>query len=178
MKVACLGWGSLIWELKDFKVKHKEWFQDGPYLPIEFTRISENGRATLIIDKEANPVQVLWNFVSANNLEEAVTLLSERESCSENMIGRIISREHYTDQLLVEVSEWAKTKKIEAVVWTGLSYSRKTGNKRPTFKEVLSNLNSLDGSALVEAKKYILNAPPQIRTLYRKRLETEFLLKS
>ena len=61
MKIAILGWGSLIWnpDKLDFD-KDFGWDPDGPKLPIEFSRISSNGRLTLIIDKK--PIQ-LTHFI-------------------------------------------------------------------------------------------------------------------
>ena len=46
MKIAVLGWGSLIWDPKELDANN-EWNNDGPFLPIEFARISNNGRLTL-----------------------------------------------------------------------------------------------------------------------------------
>jgi hypothetical protein len=45
MRIACVGWGSLVWDPRDLPVKGA-WRPDGPRLPIEFARQSDNGRLT------------------------------------------------------------------------------------------------------------------------------------
>ena len=76
--IACLGWGSLIWDSRELPVLG-EWFSDGPLVPIEFTRKSANGRITLVIDDDAQPVRVLWAQLSLTDLDAARTALKERE---------------------------------------------------------------------------------------------------
>jgi hypothetical protein len=59
MKIACLGWGSLIWDPQSLPIQ-REWFKDGPFAPVEFKRKSGNGRITLVIDSESAPARLLW----------------------------------------------------------------------------------------------------------------------
>ena len=43
MKIAILGWGSLVWDSR--QLPHSgEWHTGGPVLPIEFSRVSKDGR--------------------------------------------------------------------------------------------------------------------------------------
>jgi len=55
MKIAILGWGSLLWEPSAEFEKWIElpWKNDGPKLKIEFSRISgsRKGALTLVIDE-------------------------------------------------------------------------------------------------------------------------------
>ena len=54
---AILAWGSLTWEPKDLNfIKDVGWKNYGPTLPIEFARISNNGRLTLVISENGTPV--------------------------------------------------------------------------------------------------------------------------
>ena len=62
MKIAILGWGSLLWQPKDLQFdKEIGWSKNGPMLPIEFARISKDGRLTLVITKD-------WTYSKATFL--------------------------------------------------------------------------------------------------------------
>ncbi len=78
MKIACLGWGSLIWNPESLLII-REWFQDGPILPIEFARQSNDGRLTLVITENAQPVRTLWALMATTDLEIAKKSLLFRE---------------------------------------------------------------------------------------------------
>ena len=79
MKTAILGWGSLIWQPKDLKFDTNiGWKENGPILPIEFARISKDGRLTLVITPNGTDVKTLYAVSSFDNLELAVLNLKKR----------------------------------------------------------------------------------------------------
>ena len=77
MKIACLGWGSLIWDPRDLPAQ--EWQNDGPRLPIEFSRVSKDGRVTLVVDVAGRSVPTLWTLLATENLESGIAQLAARE---------------------------------------------------------------------------------------------------
>jgi hypothetical protein len=186
--IACLGWGSLIWNPKKLKIKEpscpqKEglWCTDGVSLPIEFLRISDNGmgRVTLVIDREeqAVPVTTLWVYMDCDNLQLAMKSLWERE-------GGLLTNIHYysigespKSAVHLKVKEWMEDKAINHTIWTGLSWRKMTdGAPRPTIEQIIAHLKSLesDTKRFGEAKEYIQKAPPQIDTAYRSTIMQEF----
>ena len=173
MKIACLGWGSLIWRPEGLKIQNK-WFEDGPILPIEFTRQSKDGRMTLIIDKQAKPVRVLWALMHIDKLPEAVESLMMREGTKKESIEVLRSSDSTEDAIKSGILEWLKSKQLDAAIWTGLSFSEGTNNERPTIESVINYLSKLDYNAQKHAEEYVRKAPRQVDTEYRRRIEQEF----
>lgn len=175
MRIACIGWGSLIWNPGSLKIQNK-WFDDGPILPIEFTRISEDDRVTLIIDPEGTLVRTLWAFMTVTEIAIAKSSLQNRENVKNiDTIKSVSVYDTNSDQIVKEIKNWLEIVNIDAAVWTGLSYSKKTNNKRPTVDDIIDHLrNKLDYNAKKVAEEYIRKAPKQIDTEYRRRIEMEF----
>jgi hypothetical protein len=82
MVIACLGWGSLIWDPHELPVVDK-WFEDGPLIQIEFARQSSDGRLTLVLVSTGAQVRSLWAPFSIDNIAEARKALGKREGVSE-----------------------------------------------------------------------------------------------
>ena len=49
MRIAIIAWGSLVWDPRTLQIKG-DWVASGPELDIEFSRVSKDGRLTLVID--------------------------------------------------------------------------------------------------------------------------------
>jgi hypothetical protein len=173
MVIACLGWGSLIWDPRSLPIRC-EWFKDGPFVPVEFSRRSNDGRITLVIDALSVPVRVLWAQMIPNSLSEAVDALADRENIKKNRSSDIGAwkRGDATPQYIPELSAWAEARGVDAVVWTALKpkFDKQEG-ETPSADKVVEYLRRLMGTERDAAKRYIENAPSQIDTEYRRRIE-------
>lgn len=176
-RFACLGWGSLIWEPGDLPISH-EWREDGPKMPLEFARKSDDGRMTLVVCKQGTVCPTLWNTLSSTSLEEAREALAKREGLPSNRnaafwTGSGASGHHGAE--LVEA--WANKLGFAGVVWTGLppkSPLTDQSNDHPSIEDVISHLSGLTGHSASRAEEYVRRAPNQIATAYRSRIVEEF----
>ena len=87
-RIAILGWGSLIWEPRELETIGG-WQMGGPVLPIEFSRVSNDGRLTLVVD-EKNGVDVPTRYIlsSRTDMAGAIENLRVREKApSDRGIG-------------------------------------------------------------------------------------------
>lgn len=174
MKIACIGWGSLVWRPENLKIQNK-WFEDGPLLPIEFTRISDNDRVTLIIDRESSPIRTLWALMSVGELSEAIESLRIRENIQrESLIHHVLASENNSDDIKSIIIEWLRYKQLDAAIWTGLSYSKKTNQERPSIEEILHHLTTIDHNSRKNAEEYIRKTPRQVDTAYRRIIELHY----
>ena len=184
MEIAVLGWGSLIWCPGSLRIKTK-WRSDGPALPIEFARISRDGRLTLVIVPDSDDQRTYWAFSDFYTLEEARDNLQEREGTSKLNI-------HYLDAagriapgiptpVLDRVREWLGARReVEAVVWTGLTtnWLEQRGHEFTTEDAVryLKQLELEPDRSLVvhdRAREYVRNAPKLIQTVVRRAMQRE-----
>lgn len=175
MKIACLGWGSLIWKAAELPVA-SDWFVDGPRLPIEFAREGDSGELATVLCEDAGDVQVLWACLAVDSLEEARDALREREGVPREQpecIGSWPSGPQSGFQQ--RIGEWARAKGLEAVVWTALPPRSAGLNQRmPTVEEALDYLRKLDPDRQTHARDYIRRTPVSIDTAYRRVIAETF----
>ena len=171
--IACLGWGSLIWDPRNLPIR-RYWFKDGPLIPLEFARQSEDDRITLVITLAARPVRSLWALMDSDSLEEAKERLRLREGRTKPEYIGDWSRGQLSPVSIPGLSEWALTRNVDSVVWTALPPKFKgENNRQPGVEDVLQHLQELSGTKQDAAEKYIRRAPRQIDTAYRRRIEAE-----
>lgn len=186
-RIAILGWGSLIWdERSDFDDWHDKWEDDGPVLDLEFSRISGKTRKhalTLVIDRENGvPCRVQFAFSKRRNPEDAIADLRCREGTIMKRIGYYFADNSQKCALVVPdtIVSWAKDKKIDVVVWTGLPSNfkeekTKLGLKEPdaTFSvaNAIDHLQSLPADGKAMAAEYVWRAPVYVDTPLRRALE-------
>ena len=176
--IACLGWGSLIWNPGKLPVGGG-WCQDGPDVKVEFVRKSNGDRLTLVLFNNAtSTMPSLWARLDVGYLDEAVECLARREGGNEPLPLERIGRWPGTvPETIIDLDSWAKPRGVEHVIWTDLPprfTDPKTTQDRngcwPTEVEAVEYLKSLiaDDSA-DDAEKYVRCAPGQIDTSYRRR---------
>lgn len=172
--IACLGWGSLIWDPRELPHR-RAWFQDGPLLPVEFVRQSLDGRITLVVAPGRAPVRCLWSVMETTDLGDAIAALGRREKIAETRRGDWVGRWQAGEKepaAIPSLPSWALSRGIDAVVWTALP-ARFDGedDKVPTAREVIDYLAGLAGNPRAVAERYIRMAPRQIDTDYRRMIE-------
>lgn len=171
--IACLGWGSLVWDPRELPIQ-RQWFDDGPFIKVEFLRKSSDGRMTLVLDSTAPPVRALWAVLDDPDLALAREALRVRENIPKGAEARIgvWSKGQASPESIVNLPQWSDSRGIDSVVWTALParFNDEEG-KRPTSEEVIEYLRSLTGAMRDNAERYIRLTPRQIDTPYRRRIE-------
>jgi hypothetical protein len=173
-KIACLGWGSLVWNPKNLPVQ-RDWFTDGPLINVEFARQSSKSKLiTLVLADTPFPVRSLWNIMNVTNLGLAIDCLRERESIPEKNralhIGRW-SRRDPSHRFIPALAEWATLLGLDHVIWTNLPPRIDGVEVLPQSHQVIEYLKNLAGEIKNQAEHYVRSAPAQIDTPYRRDIE-------
>ena len=181
MKIAILGWGGLIWDQQNLPIAG-QWQKGGPKLRIEFSRISDDRRLTLVID-ETHGVNVPVRFAASAraDLDDAISDLQNREKTKDpdnigvfdrhsNLIRERAQSKH--PEACKSIRAWAEKEQFDAVIWTAIE---------PRFREELGvtfslgkameYVNGLPSEARAKAFEYIRNAPEEVSTPFRSLFE-------
>lgn len=180
-KIAVLGWGSLIWNRGVLSLAC-DWRTCGPVLPIEFSRISDDGRLTLVID-EKNGVQVPTRYALSafDDLNSAIENLKERENMkNKNRVGyvEIASGTHcdfaYKNHPTAcdSVRTWAKGNSVDAVIWAAVG--PRFSSEAFSVEACVRYIERLEGEKRAKALAYIHKAPIEVITPVRAAIELRF----
>jgi len=128
MNIAILGWGSLIWDPRELP-HYGPWKTGGPVLPIEFSRVSKDGRLTLVIDPAGPPVPTRFALSPRTDITDAVEDLRKREGTIRKWIGFFVaatgasSRQQFPEQVDINgvLREWCAAQQIGECAWTALT---------------------------------------------------------
>ena len=166
MRIACLGWGSLIWDPRELSVvlSAGSWHGDGPALPIEFARQSSHDRLTLVTLPEGTSVPTLWAEIYADDIDDARSKLALREGTLIERIGVWPFKTECPHSEIIGC--WATANGIDAVMWTALGpkFDSKD-DKIATLAQAIAYLRSLVNRGISgSAEEYVRKAPPQIST--------------
>ena len=188
MRIACLAWGSLVWDPRTLPLAGP--FQlEGPRLPVEFSRVSLDGRVTLVLDGSAPASPTYWGPLAVADLDEAIEALAERERIvaaqRRRFVGALVRRDgggttragsdgqgEAAPELVSAIASWLEPRPLDAVLWTALPSRGPAGETtRPGFDRLLAHLESLEGEAWARAEEYVRRAPRPVRTPHRARFE-------
>lgn len=181
VRIALLGWGSLLWEGGNtFDDWHEPWQCDGPSLRIEFSRISSSrkGALTLVIDPENGvPVRVAWCLSRRRTINEAIEDLRKREHTTVQNIGRFaVTGETDCRDMgsLDSINSWATERELDGVVWTNLrsNFAKKVGEPF-SVDAAIRYLKSLEGESRTRAAEYLMRAPSFVQTPVRNAFNSE-----
>lgn len=174
--IGCLTWGSLVWNPGKLPIRGG-WQTDGPFLPIEFARLSSHNRITLVIlyaHPNYAPSRSLWTLLNVDSPRKAFEALKEREGATSDLgiglweKGRA-EPAHEVDR---RIAQWAEAMGLDAVVWTKLGpkweEGKRTVDRMPTEEEVIAKIRTWDEPLGTYARLYLQMAPRQIDTPYRR----------
>lgn len=185
MKIAVLGWGSLIWYPRELAVS-SNWHADGPSLPIEFARMSRYDRVTLVLVPQYDRRNgALWALSSCQDLASACENLRSREETALRHIHYATATKQgswgpdgpdpKSADVGQDVATWLTGKReLDAAIWTGLPpRGFRTDDPEGLANEVVDFLRNRSGDGLRRAKEYVQYTPSSIRTPVREAIERQ-----
>ena len=181
VKIAVLAWGSLVWDPRELKTAAK-FAPNGPLLPIEFCRVSKDGRLTLAIDETFGDVCTAYSAPSAfADRDASIENLRQREGTIASEIGFVepasgrqsdVAMERHP-QAVATIAAWAEASGYDAAIWTALASNfSEHGKGGEPFSvtaaiRYLEGLNAKDPAAFRRAWDYIKKAPAEVETPVR-----------
>jgi hypothetical protein len=191
MRTAVLAWGSLVWCTRDLQVA-AEFAPNGPLLPVEFCRVSRDGRLTLAIDETFGASCTTYSAPSSfSDLNAALLNLWMREGSGREPPPRDVRRHGRVGfvelasgkqsdvatqrhpEAVATIAAWATTNGCDAAIWTALASNFREPDKGGEPFSVtaairyLEKLESRDAVSFSRALAYIRNAPPEVQTPVR-----------
>jgi hypothetical protein len=182
MKTAILAWGSLVSHPRDLQAA-AEFVPDGPLLPIEFCRISADGRLTLAVDETYGAVCKTYSAPSGiQSLDEAIENLRIREGMSNaRAVGYVeIASGKQSDvamqrhpQAVATIAAWTQANGYDAAIWTALASNfEESGKGGEPFSvtaalSYLEELEKRDAAKFRLALDYVRRAPIEVQTPVR-----------
>ncbi len=183
MRIAIVGYGSLIWDLDNLApfIKGSWSLGTGPKMPVEFSRISPKRKnaLVLVIDHTLKH-DCATNVIESNrcDLNQAVEDLAARERCGIEMVG-YVDKGDASYKAFPAVELWLKNSSFDGVVWTALpaNYRLETGGD---FNHLSARdyIKTLSLEQLAEAWRYIEYAPEVTDTPFRRFLKQDTFWQS
>jgi len=151
-------------------------------LPIEFARISNDQRLTLVIHPGSPDQRTYWALSEFETLKDARANLGDREGTQnlKNIHSLTTTGKQLGEidgQIFTKIRQWLETQKnLEVAIWTGVqsNWESRRGKFRPEdavkYVRELERAKNNAKEAFDRTREYIRNAPAQIQTPVRVRL--------
>lgn len=187
MKIAILGWGSLVYDPRDLEIT-APFELTGPNLPVEFCRISNNRRLTLIIDESFGTLCQSYAAVSAaGDIAAAIeNLRLRKEMPSGASVGFVDVRAQTRSPVATKlhphatetIADWTLNNGYDATIWTALDRHFDRFAHEPfsvnAAMRFLESLEQNDPEAFTRALAYIRRAPPATQTPLREAAQAQW----
>src|SRR5271166_2484521 len=138
-RIVVLAWGSLVWDPRDLQAA-AEFAPNGPLLPIEFCRISADGRLTLAVDETFGANCTTYSAPSAlQSLNAAIENLSLREGMRNTrevgFIELASGKQSQTalqrhPEAVASIAALAASNGCDAAIWTALASKFRRARQR------------------------------------------------
>jgi len=172
VRIAIIAWGSVVWDPRNLMFVGK--FEPTDLrLPLEFCRVSGDGRLTLVIDEKFGEICPARVAVSGfRELQQTIKDLRARENTTAKNIGFVdcvtgkhSAREKGSSAYVVEtVVSWVAANDYDAAVWTALS---RNFLEPFSVDAAIKYLEIQRAQTLERALRYIRKAPPEVQTPVR-----------
>ncbi|MCW5725612.1 MAG: hypothetical protein KIS81_11750 [Maricaulaceae bacterium] len=188
MRIAILAWGSLIRNPGDLATA-TVFEPNGPPLPVEFSRVSGDGRLTLVIDEAIGTACATYTAHSVfDDLDHALENLWKREGSKGESLPRDVrahGRVGFFDRISGQASTiaedrhprsveaieaWIAANGYDAAIWTALASNFHEPNKAGepfSIEAAIRYLAAQDAQTLNMALAYIRRAPAEVQTPVR-----------
>ena len=177
MRISVLAWGSIIWDRRSLSIIG-DFEPIGPCLPIEFCRVSRDGRLTLAIDQSVGAPCIAYSALSVfDNLDAAIENLQSREGMpSPKGVGFTIANWGKQSAIAIErhprvvktITAWINANGLDAAIWTALgSNFAEKASEQFSVDAAIRYLEARTGEMLGAALNYIRLAPPEVQTPVR-----------
>lgn len=177
MKIAIVALGSLIRDPGKLTLDGT-WQCGGPVLPIEFSRVSEDRRLTLVIDRDHGQSVTTYFATSGRmSLPEAVEELRTRERTPTlRRIGYVeVESRHFNARCDLDrqaILAWSEERGFDATIWADLGSNFEERVGQPfTLDAAVAYLRGLDEPTKDRARQYVLTAPRETDTPLQRRLK-------
>lgn len=188
MKIAVLAWGSLIWDRRELAIA-EDFRPSGPRLPVEFCRVSGDGRLTLVIDEAIGSSCLTYSAASTfGELDAALQNLWRREGSQDEVMPKNVrthgrvgfvevpSGDHNAKamerhpQAVATIKTWALANGYDAAIWTALASNFHEPNRAAeafSVEAAVQYLETLDARRRDAALRYVRSAPSEVQTPVR-----------